>query len=216
MRLCLRSIKVTRSQISLITPSSPTPCLFGAGGHGRVVLLQQPKLWALLASQSGIFSLMAVLISRSSRATLCCLTEALSNVLFLFFDLSLCCPVFMLEVSPRVSEFSLSCTDLSELQQGQQLPSPLHSSVRHFYHYFRDVILLHTKHCKDPSYEEVPAAETLRMKKTQPDLGALWLQLATGNLQQGLQPAHCSDFSKGSPHTWFKCLYQITIALNVS
>lgn len=159
------------------------------------------------------FFLMALLISRSSRATRCCLTEALSNELFLFFDLSLHCPVFILELSPRASELSLSSADLSEFQRGQQLLSPLHSSVLCFYHYFRDIRLLHTKHCMDP------AAKTLRMKKMQQDSGARWIQLAyrsMGNLQQGPQPVYCSDFSKGSPHTWFKCLYQMTIALSGS
>jgi len=57
-----------------------------------------------------------------------------------------------------------------------------------------EIRLLHTKHCKDPSQEDVSAAKTLRMKTMQLASGTLWTQLAyrcMGNRQQGLP---CSAF----------------------
>lgn len=125
------SIKITSSQISF-NDTFLSLTFF----YRRVVLLRQPKYGLCLLHSKQMnwtfFPLRALLIS--SRATFCCLTEAVSNNLVLFFDHPLHCPVFMLEVRPRASELPLSFTGLAKFQWGQQLLSPLHSWVLHFYH----------------------------------------------------------------------------------
>lgn len=153
-------------------PSHTLPFL--VGGHRRVVLLQLPKMWALLAlqwvSELGIFSpdgLAYFTVKQSDY--LLPYWGAIKWLVFVLWPF-IALPCFHIGGQSKSERILFIFHWLIWVPARSTTPlSPLHSSILHFYHYFGDIRLLHTKHCQDPSQEEVPAAKTLRMKKMQQD-----------------------------------------------